>query len=66
MVVQPSIPSVPGKRIVLHYRYVVTDISKMNRKYMKDDEVTINAKLRKDADIKKSEKEIGGIKARVE
>lgn len=66
VVVQPNLPSVPGKRIIMHYRYEVTDISKMKREYMRDNEVKINEKLRKDANIKKSEKEIGGIKARVE
>lgn len=64
--VAPNIPSVPGKRVIPHYRYKVLDLSKMKREFMDDNTTKINEKLRKDADVKKSMREIGGIQAWVE
>lgn len=64
--VSPNLPSVPGQRVVPHYRYEVVDVTKIKREFMKPDDVKIGQKLRTDKDIKKSEREIGGIRARLE
>jgi hypothetical protein len=64
--VAPNIPAVPGKRIIPHYRYKVLDLAKVKREYLIDNATKINEKLRKDANIQKSEKEIGGVKVWIE
>jgi hypothetical protein len=67
--VAPSIPTVPGKRMVDHYRFEVLDAKKIKKEFFAIDDVKIGAKCRSDKNPKKSEQEIGpdgGIRVWVE
>ena len=60
--VTSDLPTVPGKRIVVHWRFEVIDPSKVKREYMSPDSVKINALIRQTQDIDNSQKIVGGIR----
>lgn len=64
--VKPNLPSVPGKRIVLHYRCEVLDASKVKRDWMVPDVQAIERQARDDKDPAKTEKAVGGVRIRIE
>lgn len=64
--VAPNIPTVPGKRIIERYRFELLDLSKVKREFLCLNETKVNMKLRTDKDAAKSEREIGGIRVRIE
>jgi hypothetical protein len=66
VIVKPSIPSTGAARIVAHYRSKVTDAKKVKRQFLIPDEKAINAKARKDQDVQKTMREVGGVLVWVE
>lgn len=64
--VKPNLPSVPGKRIVLHYRCEVLDASKVKRDWMVPDVQAIERQACDDKDPAKTEKAVGGVRIRIE
>jgi hypothetical protein len=61
VIVKPSIPSTGASRIVAHYRSKVIDAKKVKKQFLIPDEKAINAKARKDQDILKTMREVGGV-----
>lgn len=64
--VQPNIPAVAGTRVIPHYRADILDASKVKRAYLMPDIKAIEKKAREDKDPAKTEKEVGGIRVRME
>jgi chromosome segregation ATPase len=64
--VAPNIPSVPGVRVVAKYRAEILDASKVKRAWLVPDLKAIEKKAREDKDPAKTEKEVGGIRVRME
>jgi hypothetical protein len=64
--VKPDIPSVAGVRVVAKYRADILDASKVKRAYLVPDIKAIEKKAREDKDPAKTEKEVGGIRVRME
>ena len=63
VIVKPSIPTVPGTRNTVNYKFEVTDETKVRKEWLKPDLVAIGEKVRADKDPELSMKEIGGIRA---
>lgn len=66
VIVKPSIPTTGGARIVAHYRSEVIKLSKVKKKFLIADLKAINAKARKDQDIEKTMREVGGVRVWIE
>jgi len=61
--VKPSIPTVPGLRNTVNYKFEVVDATKVRKDWLIPDLVAIGQKVRSDKDPEQSMKEIGGIRA---
>jgi hypothetical protein len=66
VIVKPNIPAVAGTRIVAKYRADILDASKVKRAYLVPDVKAIEKKARDDKDPAKTEKEVGGVRIRME